>query len=196
MVTTATSPSSVEPAKIVLERRVKPDGAQAFDEWLHRVLQSAAATTSLQGSSVLTTGNGEYFVLLRFASEGDLHRWQRAPDVVSLMAEGDRYATARAPELRTGLETWFTLPGMAAEKPPPKWKMALVTWLALVPQVIVLAQLVPPSWPFLANVAITTAIPVSMLTWFIMPRLTALLYKWLYCDSVPTVAAPRGQPSA
>ena len=42
--------------------------------------------------------------------------------------------------MRSGLDTWFTLPDMPAPvKPPPKWKMALVTWLALFPMVIALS---------------------------------------------------------
>ena len=85
-------------------------------------------------------------------------------------------------QIRTGLETWFTLPDKPAPtKPPAKWKMALVTWLALLPMVIALAYILAPlQLPFLANAAVSTAIPVAMLTWVIMPRLTRALYGWLY----------------
>jgi antibiotic biosynthesis monooxygenase (ABM) superfamily enzyme len=36
------------------------------------------------------------------------------------------------------------------------------------------------SLPFPLGAAISTAIPVAMLTWVVMPRLTKLLYRWLY----------------
>lgn len=58
--------------------------------------------------------------------------------------------------------------------------MALVTWLALLPQVIILSFLIPKGLPFLLNVSLSTAIPVALLTWLIMPRLASLLYRWLY----------------
>jgi putative oxidoreductase len=42
------------------------------------------------------------------------------------------------------------------------------------------AYLIPPTVPFLANVAISTAVPVVTLTWCVMPGITRLLYSWLY----------------
>jgi antibiotic biosynthesis monooxygenase (ABM) superfamily enzyme len=59
-----------------------------------------------------------------------------------------------------------------------------VTWFALLPQIIILAHVIPTSLPFLANVALSTAIPVCMLTWVIMPALTRALRKWLYSSEV------------
>src|SRR5207245_1202860 len=109
-------------------------------------------------------------------------------------AKADAHSTAvdRA-QIRTGLETWFTVPGLPAPPTaPPRWKMALVTWLALLPQVIILSHVVPKGFPFLLSVALSTAIPVAMLTWVIMPRLTRLLYGWLYAQSVRAASVPKG----
>ena len=59
--------------------------------------------------------------------------------------------------------------------------MALMTWVALLPQVIILAlALAPLRLPFSLDVALSAAIPVAMLTWAVMPNLTRLLYAWLY----------------
>lgn len=175
------STTIAQPAKLILERRVRPGSEQIFEAWIRELMEATTRSHALEGSSVLTTQTGEYVILLRFTSPEELERWQRSPEMLALLARGDRHATAGDRIVRTGFETWFTLPGLPAPAAaPPPWKMALVTWLALVPQVIVLAKLVPPSVPFLANVAITTAIPVAVLTWVVMPRLTALLYGWLY----------------
>lgn len=171
-----------EPVKIVLERRAKPGAKEAFEAWIKELIGSASRSGSLQGSSVLTAGGGDYFVLLRFANQADLDRWQSSPEVVELFRRGEGLAAAgHQPAIRTGLETWFTLPDLPAQKAaPPKWKMALVTWSALLPQVIALSFIVPKSLPFPLGAAISTAIPVAMLTWVVMPRLTKLLYRWLY----------------
>jgi len=85
-------------------------------------------------------------------------------------------------QVQSGLETWFTLPDRPTPtNPPPKWKMALVTWLALLPMVIALSFILGPlDLPFLLNASVSTAIPVVMLTWVIMPRVTQALYGWLY----------------
>lgn len=58
--------------------------------------------------------------------------------------------------------------------------MALVTWLALLPQALSLGPILLRDLPFVVAVALSTAIPVALLTWFIMPGLTRALYGWLY----------------
>ena len=101
------------------------------------------------------------------------------------MRDADQVSSAGdASQIRSGLETWFTLPDMPAPtRPPPKWKMAIVTWVALLPMVIALAYVFAPlRLPFLIQAALSTAIPVAMLTWIIMPRLTRALYHWLYAE--------------
>jgi antibiotic biosynthesis monooxygenase (ABM) superfamily enzyme len=171
-----------EPVKIVLERRVRPGAKEPFEQWVKEVVARAARSPALQGSSVLTAREGDYFILLRFESQAELERWQSSPEVVEHLRKGDALATAPdQPVVRSGLETWFTVPGLPASvAAPPKWKMALVTWLALLPQVIILGFLIPKGLPLLVKVSISTAIPVAMLAWVIMPRLTKLLYRWLY----------------
>ncbi|TMK76238.1 MAG: hypothetical protein E6G47_13720 [Actinobacteria bacterium] len=113
------------------------------------------------------------------------------------LEEGDAHSVAAdQAQVKTGLETWFALPDMPLpRRAPPRWKMALVTWLALLPQIIVLSYLIPPlRLPFLAGTALSTALPVMMLTWVLMPSLTRLLYGWLYAGSdTPRVPAVRAE---
>ncbi len=186
MATEASRPGD-EPKKIVMEHRVQPGAEIRFQKWVRTVLDTARELGGLEGSSVLTAGtSGDYFILLRFASHEHLKRWQESSEAAALLREAAAFSTAadEAP-IKTGLETWFTLPGLPAPvTAPPKWKMALVTWVALLPQVIVLAfVLAPLPLPFLLNAALSTALPVVILTWIVMPNLTRLLYAWLYARS-------------
>jgi antibiotic biosynthesis monooxygenase (ABM) superfamily enzyme len=82
--------------------------------------------------------------------------------------------------------TGDTVGGMPApSKPPAQWKMAIMTWAALLPMVIGLAYLFASfHLPFLPEVMLSTAIPVVMLTWVIMPRATQWFYRWLYPHEV------------
>jgi antibiotic biosynthesis monooxygenase (ABM) superfamily enzyme len=169
-----------QPVKIVLQRRAALGAGESFAAWVRELLQSASAYAALEGSSVLSAEDGSHFILLRFASRGDLERWQAAPAVREILRRGAAIAREPgAPVVHTGLETWFALPGHSAQ-PPPAWKMALVTWLALLPQVLLLGLVVPNDFPYPLNPMISTAIPVATLTWWVMPRLTLLLRRWLY----------------
>jgi antibiotic biosynthesis monooxygenase (ABM) superfamily enzyme len=177
----ALSDPGAAPFKIVLERRLRPGAEAAFEAWVHQLLEEAGATGALQGSSVLRSGDN-FFILLRFARRRDLDRWHSSAAVQDHLRRGEALAAAAdRPLVKSGLETWFTVPGLPeSPMPPPKWKMALVTWLALLPQVLVLGKVVPATWPFPLGAAVSTAIPVVLLTWVLMPRLTRLLQRWLY----------------
>ncbi len=170
------------PAKIVLERRVRPGARPGFTQWLEELMAAAARAPNHQGSSVFTVGEDDFYILLRFATQGDLERWQAAAGTAELLHRGDVHALEPGQaHVRSGLETWFTVPGrQTPPTPPPRWKMALVTWLALLPQALVLGRVLPPSLPTLVRVSLATAIPVAMLTWVLMPRPTKRLYGWLY----------------
>jgi antibiotic biosynthesis monooxygenase (ABM) superfamily enzyme len=176
--------SGREPIKVVMERQVHLGAETRFEGWLRTLLDTAGDFGGLEGSSVLTAGtSGHYFTLLRFASAERMQQWQDSPQLAALVREANTFSVAAdAAPIKTGLETWFTLPGLLGPRgAPPKWKMALVTWVALPPQVIILAfALAPLRLSFLLDAALSTAIPVVMLTWVVMPGLTRLLYAWPY----------------
>src|SRR5437588_11529613 len=171
------------PVKIVLERRVHSEALSEFEQWTKLFVETASRFPGLQGSSVFNvSASRDYVILLGFASRPDLERWQTAPEVLRLLAQADSMSVAADRyQVKCGLETWFTVPGLPAPlSAPPRWKMALVTWLAVLPQAFALAYLVPRTLPVLVSIALSTAIPVVLLTWVVMPWLTQQLYDWLY----------------
>lgn len=190
MSTTTSEPASAAftnhdraPVKIVIERVAKPGAEEQFRAWAERFVGEASGAPGHEGGSILSASGGGHVILLRFASATALDSWQGSLRYQSLMREAEEISSAEGlSQIRSGLETWFTLPDRPVPThPPPKWKMALVTWLSLLPMVIGLAYaLAPLRLPFLANAAVSTAIPVVMLTWVIMPRATRALYRWLY----------------
>jgi len=176
-----------DPVKIILERQVHPGAESAFQRWAERYVAAARRFPNHQGSSVLSTASGgSHFILLRFASSEALDAWQRSAEATALLREADAVSAAGpSSQVRSGLETWFTLPGMPApSKPPANWKMALTTWVALLPMVVALGYIFRPfRLPVLLEQALSTIIPVVVLTWLVMPALTRLLYRWLYPES-------------
>lgn len=176
-------PGVPPPVKVVIERVVTPGREADFRAWAEGFTAAAAAAPGHEGASVLApAGGGPHVLLLRFASAAAFERWRESNAYRDAIHDADRSSRAgEAPQVRTGLETWFTIPGTAPQAPPPRWKMALVTWLALLPQVIALSFILAPlQLPFLAQAALSTAIPVATLTWIVMPRATRALSGWLH----------------
>jgi antibiotic biosynthesis monooxygenase (ABM) superfamily enzyme len=79
-----------------------------------------------------------------------------------------------------GLEAFFRETQRA---PPPRWKMAIVTWIGVFPSVLLWSSLLPKvlsSLPSLAVVAIVNVFVVVTLTWGVMPLLTRIFAAWLH----------------
>jgi antibiotic biosynthesis monooxygenase (ABM) superfamily enzyme len=77
-----------------------------------------------------------------------------------------------------GLEAFF----QGTTTPPPRWKMAVVTWMGVFPSVLLWSKLLGPQLTGLPQVlatAVVTAVVVITLAWVIMPWLTKLLRPWL-----------------
>ena len=179
--------SEPAPTKLVIERRARPGAEAALRVWAERFVNAASGSYGHEGGSVFSAnGSGSYIILLRFSSAAALDGWTQSADYQQFLKDADDVSTAgERAQVRSGLDTWFTLPDMPAPvKPPPRWKMAVVTWLALFPMVIALSYLFAPvGLPFLIEAAASTMIPVVMLTWVLMPWLTRALYRWLYKGS-------------
>lgn len=170
------------PVKTVVEYRVRPGQEAEFEKWIGAVIDAASRSAGLEGSSVLTSSTpGDVFLLLRFATPGDLERWEASPEYAELRRDAERLtATPGARQVRQGLATWFTLPEQRTAADPPLWKMALVTWLALYPQIVLLWYLMRPlPLPPLANQAVSSVLCVASLTWVVMPFATRRLQRWL-----------------
>jgi antibiotic biosynthesis monooxygenase (ABM) superfamily enzyme len=80
-----------------------------------------------------------------------------------------------------GLEAWFRNPHAPM---PPRWKMALLTWIAVWPvSILVPAILMPllgPNSPQVLTAGLIAAGIVVILTWVAMPLLIKVAHPWLH----------------
>jgi antibiotic biosynthesis monooxygenase (ABM) superfamily enzyme len=70
----------------------------------------------------------------------------------------------------------------AAPAGPPRYKLALLTWVAAYPIITVILGLLGPelaSWPLGLRTLVVSVLMVATLTWLVMPGLTRLLRPWL-----------------
>lgn len=176
------------PVTVAITRRVRPGHEAAFESALHEFIAQSLKTPGQLGVYVLRPEPGsvprEYGILRRFADAASrdafyqsaiVAEWQQK---VAPLTEGEpRY------EHVSGLETWFTVPGRRAIVPPPRWKMALVTLLAVYPASLLIAFVIGPwirDWPVALQSLVVGVAMVAVLTWLFMPALARLLRRWLY----------------
>jgi antibiotic biosynthesis monooxygenase (ABM) superfamily enzyme len=173
------------PVTITVTRVARPGKEAEFEEWLGGVCTAASKFEGHRGFTVLRPPNAarrEYILIFRFDSMQNLQRWNHSP-VRNDWIERARPLTVGEPrvELTTGLEHWFTLPASATLM-PPRYKMALLTWMAIFPLILGFSTLVLPylaglPWP--VPTALTSAMLVLLMTYVVMPRVTRLFMPWL-----------------
>jgi len=175
------------PLTVCITRTVRAGCEAAFEQALHAFARDSLALPGQLGVHIMRpapgSGSREYGVVRKFASRSALEDFRASP----LYQDWNRTTldltegTGRVEELN-GLESWFTLPG-GPIRPPPKWRMAVVTWLGVnlvtTPLLIwlmpVLTRRVSFPWDnFLFNAPV-----VALLTWAVMPLLTRLLRRWM-----------------
>jgi uncharacterized protein len=177
-------PRSGDGATLVVIRRIKPGQEEAYEDWLRRVIKAARAFPGYMGVTTLSpegAGSNLRYLIWRFDNTATLEAWERSDTRNALVKEVENYATQRY-EKASGMETWFSLPGIRVRS-PPKWKMFAVTLLAGYIVSLIARLLLGPylgDWPLFVSNLVFTAILVATLTYFAMPRLSSLLRKWLY----------------
>jgi antibiotic biosynthesis monooxygenase (ABM) superfamily enzyme len=168
---------------IAITRKARPGQEAAFEAALREFARESLAHPGATGVHLIgpvSGGAGEYGIMRSFESaeacdafyDSEMFAdWQRR--VVPLAEEG----WARR-EL-TGLEAFFRRGGSA----PPRWKMAIVTWMGVFPTVLLWSALMATPLSSVHRVVatgVTIALTVVTLTWGVMPILTKLLSRWLH----------------
>ena len=180
-------PHDGEPVTINILRTVREGQEPLFEEKVRGFVQQALEFPGHLGVHVLKPAPGagrEYRVVLRFASRAQWREFEAWPPYEAFRAD-IQPLLEREPcvEELSGLESWFTLPGAAAIRPLPRWKMACVTLLGVYPTSLAFTMLVTPwtpDWPLAVRSFLVALCTVLTLTWLVMPFLTRGLKPWLY----------------
>lgn len=167
---------------ILITRRVRPEARAEFERAVRDWIPQAVQFPGHLGVFMLKPGSAsdEYGALLRFQSRADWHAFEEWPPYRRFLAD-IRPMLAAEPKAQPlhGLEAWFT----PTDRPgPPRWKMALLTWVGVNAMVLAARALmgsIAGAWPAAALFLTTNTIVVVMLTWVVMPRLTRWARPWL-----------------
>ena len=179
--------NSDPPVTVVVSRQVKPGCEEAFEEFISGITAAAMTFEGHLGANIFrpsNPGDNEYRIIFKFDRQSNLQRWEESECRRQWLARAESL-TLGPPiiEILTGLETWFTLPASKPIAPPPRYKMALITWLAIFPLIniinLLFASVLNQLSPLLRSLVLTVTL-VLLMTYVIMPRMTRLFASWLY----------------
>ena len=176
----------------LVSRRVKSGYEVEFERAMEKFIDAAVNFPGCLGAQLVHPEDEVgvedtlYHAVLAFKDPDCLHTWHNSQvrlqglAAVSKYVEGD--ATVREV---SGLAHWFQVPTGATLVPPPRWKVAIATWLGICPTVylafLLLGDVLAPWW-LLPRIVLLTMLVVSVMTWLVAPQLTRLLKPWLYPD--------------
>jgi len=173
-----------EPIHIAITRKIKPGCEADFQQVLKEFFQTSFAHIGVRGASMLVPPPGspspEFGILRTFANARERDDFYSSP-MFQAWEEKIKPLTEGEPARRqlNGLEAWFR----SSQNPPPRWKMALLTWVAVWPvSMAVPAALYPLIGQSVPNALFAGAVAggiVLVLTWLAMPILVKLTKGWL-----------------
>jgi len=170
----------------VVRHFIKSDKKEAFENWTKQISAIAKQFEGFEGLQLIIPprGSNEYITLFKFSSVLALQKWmdskERKTEVAKLKTFSEKEMVLRQIE---GIDFWFEAPEKKTATAPPKWKMSLLTWLAVFPGVVLLSKFYHslfPNFPSILLTLLVTLTLVPLLTWFLMPNIVKLFKGWLF----------------
>jgi len=175
------------PLTTVVRHTIKLGSEKDFEHWVNTICEKASTFKGFRGRYVVPPKVGattnEYIVAFQFENLNDLMTWMNSDERKSALKKLKPFSEKEMQlEYQEGIDFWFTTPETEAKR-SPKWKMAILTWVAVFPIVLLLLEVYGrlfPSFSLTIKVLFTTITLVALLTWVLMPNLTNLFKKWLF----------------
>lgn len=175
------------PVTVSISRKIKLGREADYEAWLHGVVEAASRYAGHMGVNVLrpsTKTGGRYVLIYRFDSWENGQAWEQSAERKVWVAKlGELVEGEDETRKVTGLEAWFDLPEVATTAHAPRWKMALVLVVVVFVIVFPLQLLILPrtaDWPAWLRTLTIAVIQVLLMTYLVMPRVTAALKSWLF----------------
>lgn len=184
--TTEPNESCADPLTVVVSRRVRQGKEKDFEQLSSRMTERAARFPGYLGAALFrpaSPDDPEYRVVFKFRDRATLTAWEESPERTELLEKIESLLVQPSErEVTEGIVTWFTLPGQNPVQ-PPRYKMTIVSWLALYPAVtlvfLVFGELLA-GVPLLARTLIVTVVVMLLMTYVLMPRMTRWFAFWLF----------------
>ncbi|UQX90095.1 hypothetical protein M6D93_08855 [Jatrophihabitans telluris] len=172
------------PVTVAITRRAHPSHTAEMLAWVQAGISMAQQFTGYLGGGWVRSGPGsdEWHMLYRFDSPHSLAAWEGSPQRAWWLRTAHGLVEHTRTERRTGIEGWFDPPAEQesvdhdVRAAPPRWKQASTIWIVFFPLNLV-ATLTLGRW--LANVGVNVALRVLVTTLILTPIMTYLLLPWI-----------------
>ena len=191
-------PIPQQPITVAVERRVDAGREVEALAWVQTGTSLASRMPGYLGSGWVRAdaSSSLWYTLYRFADAASLAAWESSAERRWWLRSGADLVQDARVERRTGIEGWFDVPASTllqddapARTAPPRWKQAVSIWLGFFPTNLLFTLLVSllPAWgtvPLALRVLVTTLVLTPVMTYLVLPFVTARLRPWLERGSV------------
>ncbi|HSE69353.1 MAG TPA: antibiotic biosynthesis monooxygenase [Nocardioidaceae bacterium] len=197
MTTSPHTDESTLPVTVSITRHAEPAHADQMAAWVHAGSALAERFPGFLGAGWVrpSTGSEEWHMLYRFDSPRSLAAWEASDQRAWWLGAAQGLVGESRKELRTGIEGWFDPPqehDVEDLRPqptaPPRWKQAVMIWLAFFPLSLLTTLVLGRLTPDLATptrVLVSTIVMTPVMTYLVLPRLTRWLDWWLHGRPAP-----------
>lgn len=174
------------PVTVDVLQRVKPGCENAFEQVVTDLIAAARSFEGHLGVNVFRgiSAQPEYRVVFKFDRVSHLKQWESSTIRQQLLKQARQLTIDPGQtSILTGLETWFTLSTQPGLPPPPRYKMVVLSAIAIFILLNLATMFVVPflqPLPPLLRTLVVVLLMVSIMTYGVMPRLTKLFRGWLY----------------
>ena len=180
--------SSSDPVTALIVRNVKMERIKEFEEWALEMNQVVKGFEGYLGTDIIRPrdhSHPEYVIVVRFDKYEHLKAFMESTQREEWLKKSEEMTVGKMyVQEAQGFTPWFVLPDSSLPLvTPPKYKMALLTILALYPSLLILSTLLSylfHAWPRPLLMLLTVLILVPIMTYYIMPLMTQLFQFWLY----------------
>ena len=185
------------PVTVSITRHVDPSHTDEMLAWVRAGTALAARFDGFLGTGWVRPGGGSdaWHMLYRFEDDDSLARWEASPQRRWWLGAAQGLVGESQMERRTGIEGWFDPPTgydvadlRPQPKAPPVWTQAVVIWLGFFPLNLLvtwLATLLVPELNLALRVLASTLVLTPIMTYVVLPRITAALEWWLQGKAAP-----------
>ena len=170
---------------VLISRNVKAGCEVDFERVTQTLMRVAERFEGFLGAQLVRPGEDPdvedtmYHVVLAFDHQDHLQAWHDSAErQLGLAATAPFIEGPASFKPMVGMGLWFR----TAQPSPPRWKVAVVTWLGICPVVyllfLLLGDLLSP-WSLLPRTVVLTVAVVVLMTWVVAPQLTKVFRPWL-----------------
>ena len=125
------------PVTVLISRLVRTGHEAAFEEVMAQLIAAASRYAGHLGATLVRPtepADRHYQVVFAFDTDDHLLAWTHSQERGHILDQLHPHTHgAASTRILTGLETWFALPRDETRQPPPRYKMALASLLAIYP---------------------------------------------------------------